>query len=167
VQVTDDLGYDGGAFYSHDGRSLVFRATAWTPGNEIAEQAAYRDDLKRWQVRPSQMEIFTIAPDGTNRQQVTTLGGASFAPYFTPDDKRIIFASNHHDENTPQVNFDIFLIDRDGKNLERVTFFNDGAGKKFDAFPMFSRNGRYLAFSSNRGNDKPGDTNVFIAEWTP
>ena len=26
-QVTDQLGYDGGAFFSHDGTQLVFRAT--------------------------------------------------------------------------------------------------------------------------------------------
>ena len=30
---------------------------------------------------------------------------------------------------------------------------------------MFSHDGRYLAFASNRGNKKAGETNVFIAEW--
>jgi hypothetical protein len=30
---------------------------------------------------------------------------------------------------------------------------------------MFSPNGEWLAFSSNRGDGIPGDTNVFIARW--
>ena len=37
--------------------------------------------------------------------------------------------------------------------------------ESFDSFPMFSHDSRYLAFASNRGNSKLGETNVFIAEW--
>jgi len=35
----------------------------------------------------------------------------------------------------------------------------------FDSFPVFSNNGKYLIFSSNRNNGGNRDTNVFIAEW--
>lgn len=168
VQVTDVLGYDGGAFFSNDGRLLVFRATAWTKGNERIEQANYLEEFQRWRVKPNDMEIFTIRPDGTARQQVTHLGGASFAPNFTPDDQQIIFASNHHsepDENGFKLNFDLFLCDLDGSNLAQVTHYDEGLGKKFDSFPMFSHDGKYVAFSSNRGKGVQGETNVFIAEW--
>ncbi|QDV06921.1 translocation protein TolB [Planctomycetes bacterium Poly30] len=166
-QVTDTLGYDGGAFFNHAGDRLVFRTTAWTPGDEDREQAAYREDLQRWQVRPNNMEIYTIRPDGSEREQVTALGGANFAPYFLPDDQRIIFSSNHHSReiNGVKFNFDLFICDLDGRNLERITYFDDVPGKQFDSFPMFSHDGKYLAFSSNRGDGKVGDTNVFIAEW--
>ena len=47
-----------------------------------------------------------------------------------------------------------------GKNLERVTH-----GETFDAFPVFSNDGKYLAFSSNRNNGGGRDTNLFIAQW--
>ena len=56
--------------------------------------------------------------------------------------------------------FDIFMINLDGTGLERITY---SAG--FDGFPMFSPDGRYLAFGSNRNESHPGNTNVFIAEW--
>lgn len=173
-QVTDTLGYDGGAFFSHDGRTLVFRATGWTEGREAEEQAAYVEEYQRWRVKPNRMEIFTIRPDGQERTQVTHLGGANFAPYFFPDDERIIFASNHHNgEGKVGLNFDLFACDRDGGHLEQITHFDGPPGRQFDSFPMFSHDGRFLAFSSNRGYAAPGskepgkvgDTDVFIAEW--
>ena len=52
------------------------------------------------------------------------------------------------------------MIDTDGKNLKRITH-----GETFDAFPVFSNDGRYLVFSSNRNNGGTRDTNLFIAEW--
>jgi len=164
-QVTNTLGYDGGAFFSHDGQRLVFRSTEWTPGKEAEEQAAYRDNLSRWMVRPQAMEIYTIGVDGTERQQVTALGGANFAPYFHPNDERILFSSNHHAQGRQGLDFDLFAIGVDGSDLEQITFFDGPPGKQFDGFPMFSPDGRWLAFSSNRGDGPPGSTNVFIARW--
>jgi TolB protein len=158
-QVTDSPGYDGGAFFSHDGTKLVFRATAFTPGREEQEIADYRANLASWFVRPSNMEIYVIDAEGTNRRRVTDLGGANFAPYFTPDDQSILFSTNHH-VGPRSRNFDLFLIDVDGSNLRQVTNY-----PQFDSFPMFSPCGRWLAFSSNRGGTTPGETNVFIALW--
>ncbi len=36
---------------------------------------------------------------------------------------------------------------------------------EFDGFPMFSPDGRKLVWASNRGAARPGDTNLFIADW--
>ena len=52
------------------------------------------------------------------------------------------------------------MIDVNGKNLERITH-----GETFDAFPVFSNDGKNLIFSSNRNNGGGRDTNLFIAEW--
>lgn len=57
-------------------------------------------------------------------------------------------------------NFDIYMINIDGTGLERITFAED-----FDGFPMFTRDGKKIVFCSNRYNKKPGDTNIFIADW--
>ncbi|MBG7629617.1 MAG: PD40 domain-containing protein, partial [Bacteroidetes bacterium] len=35
----------------------------------------------------------------------------------------------------------------------------------FDAFPMFSPDGKKLVFSSNRNNNGTHDTNLFVADW--
>jgi Tol biopolymer transport system component len=156
-QVTDTLGYDGGAFFSHDGTKLVYRSTEFTSEEDKRE---YQETLARDQVRPGRMELYTIHADGTNRQQITQLGQANFAPYFHPSDEKILFSSNHTWSGTGPINFDLYLIDTTGQNLERITYEDS-----FDCFPMFSHNGRYLAFSSNRGNKQLGETNVFIAEW--
>ena len=56
--------------------------------------------------------------------------------------------------------FDLYSINIDGTDLERITYFEG-----FDGFPMFSPNGQYLVFASNRNQNKPGDTNIFICEW--
>ena len=54
----------------------------------------------------------------------------------------------------------MFLVHEDGTGLERVT-----SAEGFDGFPMFSPDGKYLAFSSNRYGSEQGETNVFVAEW--
>lgn len=159
-QVTRSPGYDGGAFFSHDGKWLVFRATAFTAGKEQEEIAQYRSLLTQWLVKPTKMEIMLVRPDGSDRKQVTKLGRANFAPYFFPNDQRIVFASNHHDPSREGRKFDLFACDLDGKNLERVTTY-DG----FDAFPMFSPDGKWFVFASNRGGATPEETNLFLAEW--
>ena len=57
--------------------------------------------------------------------------------------------------------FNLFIINEDGTGLKQVTF-----DPTFDAFPMFSRDGKKLVFSSNRNNGGTRDTNVFIADWS-
>jgi Tol biopolymer transport system component len=154
-RLTRTPGYDGGAFFSADGSRIVFRASR--PKGE-AELAEYRSLLAEGLVRPGKLEIFTMAADGTDVRQVTELGAASFAPFFHPDGKRIVFASNVGDPRGR--NFDLYLVDQDGTGLERIT-----SNETFDGFPMFSPDGKQLVFASNRNAKVAGETNVFIAEW--
>jgi TolB protein len=158
-QVTDTIGYDGGAFFSHSGEWLVFRTTNFDDTKLEEDHAQYKRLLAENLIRPGSMEIMVIRPDGTGRQQVTDLGKANWAPYFFPNDERILFCTNHH-SGGKTMNFDLFAIDVNGENLERITY-----EESFDSFPMFSPDGRYLVFSSNRDSSTQGDTNLFIAEW--
>jgi Tol biopolymer transport system component len=155
TRLTDEPGYDGGAFFSPDGERIVYRASRPAPGPELDE---YRALLARKLVRPGKLEIWVMDADGTNRRQVTKLGAASFAPFFHPDGRRILFASNVGDPRGR--NFDLYLVNDDGSGLERVT-----TEESFDGFPMFSPDGKKLVFGSNRNAARPGETNVFVADW--
>lgn len=159
-QVTNTPGYDGGAFFSHDGTKLVFRAQAFTPGKEAEEQAFHHGLLMEGKVNPTRMELVICDVDGSNRRTLGPLGGASFAPFFYPDDSKVIFSTNHHDPNPAKREFDLFAIDLATGALEQIT-----THPGFESFPMFSPDGEYLVFSSNRGQKKPGETNLFLAKW--
>ncbi|MBA2340257.1 MAG: PD40 domain-containing protein [Pyrinomonadaceae bacterium] len=154
-RLTSELGYDGGAFFSADGKRIVYRAYHPRTPEQIKR---YREKLGENLIEPNIFEIWTMNADGSNKRQVTNLGAASFAPYFFPDGRRIIFASNKHDSKGR--NFDLYIVNTDGTNLERVTF-----NETFDGFPMFSPDGKKLVFASNRNQKARGETNVFIADW--
>jgi TolB protein len=156
-QLTHELGYDGGPFLSADGKKIVYRAEHPKTPQEIAD---YKALLAQGLIRPGNLEIWVMDVDGKNKQQVTHNGAANFAPYFFPDGKRIIFASNMADPKNGR-DFDLYLINIDGTGLERVTFYPD-----FDSFPMFSSDGKKLVWASNRNGTAPHETNIFIADWT-
>jgi TolB protein len=155
MRLTATLGYDGGAFFSADGRRIVYRASR--PEGD-AEAKEYRRHLAEGLVRPTKLEIWVMNADGSGQHPVTNLGAASFAPFFHPDGRRIIFASNHGDPKGR--NFDLYLVNDDGTGLEQVTY-----NETFDGFPMFSPDGKELVFASNRNGSRPGETNVFVADW--
>ena len=54
----------------------------------------------------------------------------------------------------------LFSYRVDTKQLAQITHHEE-----FDGFPMLSPDGRHLVWASNRGNSKPGETNLFLADW--
>lgn len=154
-RLTTELGYDGGPFWSYDGKQIVYRA--YHPQTE-KEKADYLALLKQNLIRPTTLEIWVMNADGSNKRQVTHLNAASFAPYFFPDGKQIIFATNVADPKGRD--FDLYVVNVDRSGLERITY-ND----TFDGFPMFSPDGKKLVFASNRNGKKEHETNIFIADW--
>ena len=155
TRLTDKVGYDGGAFFSHDGRRIVWRTQRTS---DSATNASFHELLAKELVKPSRMDLWLMDADGKNQRQITFGPGASFAPYFTPDDKDIIYASNREDPRGR--NFDLWLVSVGGGRPRPVTRDPD-----FDGFPMFSPDGRWLLFCSNRNGRVPGETNIFLAEW--
>jgi TolB protein len=154
-QLTHSLGYDGGAVFSHDGKTIVWRANH--PA-DAAATARYKDLLSENLTAPMKMELYVAAADGSNIRQLTNFGCASFAPTFTPDGKRIVFSSNK--QACDSRKFELFMIGVDGTGLEQVTNFGG-----FTSFPEFSPDGKRLVFVSDHQAKERYEFNVFLAQW--
>lgn len=154
-QLTKTTGYDGGPVLSRDGKKLVWRSNyPKTP----AQMDRYKTLLAENLTAPMKMELMVADADGSNPTQITNFGCASFAPTFTPDGKRILFASNQHACDTRK--FELYLINIDGSNLEQVTNFGG-----FTAFPEFSPDGKTIVFASDKDAKTPYEFNIFTAQW--
>jgi Tol biopolymer transport system component len=154
-QITKTPGYDGGAAFSRDGKKLVWRANHPDTPETLAR---YKELLAANLTTPMKMELMVAAADGSGPRQITSFGCASFAPSFTPDGKKIIFASNKNDCDSRR--FELFLINVDGTGLEQVTNFGG-----FTSFPEFSPDGKKLVFCSDRGAKERYEFNIFTADW--
>lgn len=148
-------GYDGGPFYSWDGKKIIYRAYHTLEKDEHDE---FKDFLSQGLVQPTRVDIFIMDADGKNKVQLTDNAKANFAPFFHPDNERIIFASNMDSEDGRT--FDLYMINVYGRGLKRITF-----NPSFDGFPMFTKDGKKLVFASNRNAANEGDTNIFIADF--
>jgi Tol biopolymer transport system component len=124
-RLTDAKGYDGGPFFSADGKHIV-----WRRFSENGETA----------------EIYTMNADGSEQKPVTKLGAMSWAPYFHPSGDYVVFATSVQGV----ANFELYLVDAEGKHEPvRVTFTGG-----FDGLPVFSPDGARLAWTTSRAPDK-------------
>jgi TolB protein len=154
-QMTKTDGYDGGPVFSRDGKQIVWRANhPQTPETE----KRYHELLSENLTSPMKMELFLSNGEGKDTKQITNFGCASFAPTFTPDGKKILFASNKH--NCDGRKFELYLVNTDGTGLEQVTDFGG-----FTAFPEFAPDGKTIVFASDKGAKTPYEFNIFTAEW--
>jgi len=156
-RLTKEKGYDGGPFFSWDGKTIVYRAYHPKTQEELKEYEAL---LKQNLIKPTRAEIFMMAADGSNKQQITDNGAANWAPFLHPNNRQIIFSSNLHDPE--RRSFSLYKINVDGSGMERLTY-----GARFDSFPMFSRDGKKLVFASTRNAKDTREFNIFIADWIP
>jgi Tol biopolymer transport system component len=122
-RLTSAPGYDGGPFFSPDGRRICWRR--FSPNGALAE-------------------AWTMNLDGSDQRQITHLGAMSWAPFYHPSGEYLIFTTNRHGF----ANFELYLIDVDGKSTPvRATYT-----KGFDGLPAFTPDGKQLAWTSNRTN---------------
>ncbi len=120
-QLTDADGYDGGPFFSFDGREICWR---------------------RFSIDGATAEIFKMKSDGTDVRQLTNLGAMSWAPFFHPSGKYLVFATNLHGFG----NFELYLVDTEGKRDPVRVTHTDG----FDGLPSFAPDGKRISWTSNR-----------------
>lgn len=120
-QLTDVPGYDGGPFFSPDGKKICWRRFS-------------KDGLLA--------EIMTMNIDGSEQKQISHLGKMSWAPFYHPSGEYLIFTTNKHGFK----NFELYLVAADGSSPPvRVT---DTEG--FDGLASFTPDGNRLTWTSNR-----------------
>jgi TolB protein len=86
--------------------------------------------------------LYVANADGSGAAvQLTKVGVYNSSPKWNPRGDRLAFSGQENMAN----NFNIFLIDPNGSNLVRIT---DGTHSSEN--PVFSPDGRHIAFSSNR-----------------
>jgi Tol biopolymer transport system component len=132
-RLTYSRGYDGGPFFSADGKKICWRRFS-------------EDGLTA--------EIYTMNVDGSDERRLTYINAMSWAPYFHPSGDYLIFTTNRHGF----ANFELYIVDAKGER-EPVRVSNiDG----FDGLPSFTRDGRTMAWTSNRSKKQ---SQIFTAKW--
>lgn len=117
-RLTTSAGYDGGPFFSADGKKITWR---------------------RFSESGASAEIFTMDIDGKNQKQITRLNSMSWAPFFHPSGDYIIFNTTVGGYS----NFELFIVDSDGlKEPKRVTF-----AEGFDGLATFSPDAKKITWS--------------------
>ena len=126
-RLTNVPGYDGGPFFSPDGKRIIWR---------------------RFDTTGLIANVFTMNPDGSDVRQITDFGAMSWAPDSQPSGQYILFASN----KLGFENFEVYLVDIDGKKEPVRVTYSDG----FDGLPVPSPDGRQLAWTSTRAGGSEG-----------
>ncbi len=124
-RLTSTPGYDGGPFYSPDGRKIC-----WRRFSEDGQTA----------------EIYVMNADGSDERQITHLGAMSWAPFFHPSGDYLIFATSLQG----MANFELYLIDAEGRSDPVRVTHSDG----FDGLPVFTPDGKRLAWTTGRTPEK-------------
>ena len=91
-------------------------------------------------------EIYVMDADGGNQQRLTNHPNDDRSPSWSPNGKRIAFVSNRDGHVIGGIpTFEIYVMDADGKNQQRLTNNPDG-----DWNPSWSPDGKRIVFRSNR-----------------
>ncbi len=124
-QITNMFGYDGGPFFSPDGKRLCWR--------RFSEDGATA-------------EIYTANLDGSDAKRLTTLGAMSWAPFYHPSGDYLIFGTNVNGF----ANFELYMVDANGSRTPTRVTTTDG----FDSLPVFTPDGNELSWTSTRTANK-------------
>lgn len=139
-QLTDVPGYDGGPFFSPDGKRICWR--------RFAENGATA-------------EIFTMNIDGSDEKQLTKMNAMSWAPFYHPSGEYLIYTTNKHGFG----NFELYLVDKDGRSPPVRVTETDG----FDGLASFTPDGSKLTWTTNRIANDLGSrvgSQIFLGDWS-
>ena len=100
-------------------------------------------------------EIYVMDADGGNLQNLTNNPNDDTSPSWSPDGKRIAFASWDGKFIEFVVDFEIYVMDADGDNLQNLT-----NNPNDDRYPSWSPDGKRIVFSSERAGHFRGEAGI-------
>ena len=113
--------YNGGPFFSPDGRWIVFRAD---------------------RQRKDYLQLYMIRPDGSEEVQLTDNDFVNWSPFWHPEGKVIAYTTSKHGHGA----YEIYLLNIETKAEHRLTHSNS-----FDGLASFSSDGKRITWTSKRG----------------
>jgi TolB protein len=137
--IVEAPGYDGGPFFSPDGRRITYRSDR------------NLDDLLQVYVADLEFSEAGSILGIVDEHQITRNEHVNWCPFWTCDGRSLVYATSqigHH-------NYEIFIVDADaggdgaplryGTGVQRVTIMPG-----FDGLPAFSSDGRSMVWTSKR-----------------
>lgn len=155
VCVVAKPGYDGGPFFSPDGKRICYRSDRH--GNHLLQ--LFVADLAF---------DATGAVTGIEREyQLTENGHVNWAPFWHPEGRHLLYATSE----MGHTNYEVFLVDADpgdlpgstgsiryGTHGRRVTYADHA-----DVLPVFNRDGTKMLWTSQRG--ATGRSQLWVADF--
>lgn len=151
VPVTGSTGYDGGPFFSPDGKRICYRSDR------------RGDDLLQIFVAELELDAQGGVLGVAREFQLTDNVHVNWAPYFHPNGRFIVYATSERGHD----NYEVFVVDCDpgergttkyGTRRRQVTY-----GPKFDGLPVFNADASRMMWTSQRSEDRTSQ--VWIADF--
>ncbi len=143
AQLTNSPGYDGGPFFSPDGKRIVYRSDR--NANNLLQ--VFVADL-----------VFDAAGNitgMTNEKRLTHDANVNWGPFWHPDGRHIIYATSMHGH----ANYELYLMRDDGSRKTR-------ASRRTPARIFFQPSrpdGEYLMWTCRRSDN--GKPQIFLARF--
>ena len=137
VQLTNEPGYDGGPFFSPDGRWIAYRT----------------DRLEK-----DMLQIHVMKADGSGDVAITSGQGVRWAPYWHPTKPWLIWTGADHSDPTKRPNYDLWIAAYAVDAAAGATGFRCGPPLRItdhegaDVLPAFSPDGMLLMWTASRGD---------------
>lgn len=149
--IIGDDGYDGGPFFSPDGKRIAYRSDR--RGNDLLQ--LYVADLKF----DKSGSIYGIEKE----YQLTDNEHVNWGPFWHPNNRFIIYATSEMGHR----NYELFVCDADSGESNGTTRY--GLRKRrithadsFDGLPVFDRSGNWLMWTSKR---ETGTSQLWVAPF--